>query len=64
MAGRAALNLVIANHFRTRRFPAGMTGMAVLTVVDGGLAAVTKARQQRPGSGDTGNACPTTSVGQ
>ncbi|PKW15000.1 hypothetical protein [Saccharopolyspora spinosa] len=46
MAGRAALNLVIANHYRTQRSPAGVIGMAVLTIVDGGLAAVMKARRQ------------------
>lgn len=44
MAGRAALNLVIANHYRTQRASAGMVGMAVLTVVDGGLAVVLKNR--------------------
>ncbi|MCI2420899.1 hypothetical protein MOQ72_25985 [Saccharopolyspora sp. K220] len=46
MAGRAALNLVIANHYRTRRAPAGMAGMAVLAVVDGGLAVALKSRNR------------------
>ncbi|MEV0703333.1 hypothetical protein AB0I53_36210 [Saccharopolyspora sp. NPDC050389] len=46
MAGRTALNLVIANHYRKQSAAAGMLGMAALTVVDGSLAIALRARRR------------------